>query len=194
MLPLCCVPRSKHFGIVPAKLLHAFLVLSSNRQFLRAKGPTVCMNHKRCNYMQISNTHNHLQIINVPADSVGQKSHSPWSAARAWRMAYIFGRLHFLVLQRTGDIESIDQTNLAEDGRGRSAPSQFWPGDSKAVCNGQIGMATTCRDGYVYLTHSLSLTWLFCKSGPILSVVSLLLFCGIQAQFVAVHDGLLLLL
>jgi len=108
MLPLCCVPRSKHFGIVPAKLLHAFLVLSSNRQFLRAKGPTVCMNHKRCNYMQISNTHNHLQIINVPADSVGQKSHSPWSAARAWRMAYIFGRLHFLVLQRTGDIESVD--------------------------------------------------------------------------------------
>jgi len=48
----------------------------------------------------------------------------------------------FWVLQRTGDVESVD-------------PDKFWPGDSKAVRNGQIGMATTRGDGYVsYLTRS----------------------------------------
>jgi len=39
----------------------------------------------------------------------------------------------FWVLQRTGE----DDRRVAEDGRGRSAAAQFWPGDSKAARNRQ---------------------------------------------------------
>jgi len=46
------------------------------------------------------------------------------------------------------------ETILAEDSGGQSMSSQFLPGDSKPVRFGQIGMAATCGDGYVYLTCS----------------------------------------
>jgi len=48
------------------------------------------------------------------------------------------------------------ETILAEDSGGRSASSQFQPGDSKAARFGQIRMAATRGDGYVYLTCSCS--------------------------------------
>ena len=46
------------------------------------------------------------------------------------------------------------EANLAENGRGRSAPAQFWPDDSKAAgFLGKIGQATTRGGGHVFLTR-----------------------------------------